>query len=258
MEFEDREDAKLWIIENQLARRDLTDTERKYCIGKVYNARLERNKNKHKYEGEGRIREQLAEEVGKSPATIFRLGEMAEALDTLGEVDKEIKDKILNEEIKPTYQEIKDIASEPMRSGRNKKVKAILNKTPATVSLGGDDDPAKVYDGLGNVVTDVKYHEVFVEIVTFNEILRDLRGCESRIKRLAGTAGGVALHVEELTLTRIKSELDCRIPWCVCMTCKGQKTVVVNDKRNECPSCGGLGFLTKFNYERLQNKGKKK
>lgn len=258
MEFADRDEAERWIIENQLSRRDLKDTEHKYLIGKLYNSRVEENLKKPREE-QTRVHEEMAEETGKSRTTITRLGEFAEVLDDVGEINKDLKDAVLDEKVKVTVEDIKEVVNQPTKRGRQKKAKAILNGKNKTVSLGGDDEPTKVYDGLGNVVENLAYHEVFVEIETFNEILRDLRGCEAKMKRLANTVGGAALHVEELTLTRVKAELDCRIPWTMCMTCKGSKTIMVNgDKRIECPDCGSLGYLTKFNYERKMNKGKKK
>lgn len=257
MEFADREEAMRWIVINQLSRRDLTDTYYAYALGTIYNSKVEENAQKHRSE-QTNVAAEMSEETGKSTPTLYRFGEMAEVLDAIGEINPKLKSAVLDESVDVPLEELKEVIEQPTRRGKKKKAKAILAGPIETVSLGGDDEPPKVYDGLGNVVENVAYHEVFVEIETFNEIIRELRGCEAKMKRLANTVGGAALHVEELTLTRVKSELDCRIPWCICSTCKGSKTIMVNDKRIECPDCASMGFMTKFNYERKINKGKKK
>jgi hypothetical protein len=78
--FETRDQAKCWIIENQLSRRNLTPEQTAYLRG----IRHDLEKDRHQNDADtGRTRERLAKEYGVSPATIRRDAQFAQAVDAL-------------------------------------------------------------------------------------------------------------------------------------------------------------------------------
>jgi len=98
-DFADRETAKLWIINNQLGRRNLTPQQMAYLIGKRYemeksiqggtganqytnNEQTGQNDLSAKLDTADRI----ANETGVSPKTVKRDAEYARAIDTIAEV----------------------------------------------------------------------------------------------------------------------------------------------------------------------------
>ncbi len=118
----DRAAALQWIIDHQLARRNLTDNQRAYYIGKEYLAR----KGSH---GGPRVgvspqagapngatsqterllsdtSETVAAEHDVSPATVHRAAEFAEAVDAIGQDDPEAKEEILAGESGQSRQEV--------------------------------------------------------------------------------------------------------------------------------------------------------
>lgn len=102
-----REATIEWIVDNQLSRRNLTDEQRAYFIGKKY---LERKKAQGRPSGNlpsgekmgqtepisGNTAQEVATETGSSPSTVKRNAEFAEAVDAIGEASPAAKDAILN------------------------------------------------------------------------------------------------------------------------------------------------------------------
>ena len=250
LEFETREEVEQWIYLNQLARRDLTDKERRYYLGKLYKTLKEENAATGKKKN---VLKNLAEESGSSTATIQRAEEFADLIDKVGEVSPELKAKVLSKEVVVPPEQLQEVVDLPPREAQ-RRTKALI----AGTTTEPEEAEQVVRDSLGNVVTNVAFHEIFTDVELFHEILRDIKGIEGKIRRLCKSAGGFGIHEDEMKLTRIKDELDNRIPWCICSTCKGHKTVMVNDtKLVECPECAGFGVLTKFSYQRRENKKKK-
>lgn len=120
-EFADLEEAIDWINRNQLGRRNLTDEQRKYLIGKIYN----QQKKKHGGQGGNRYTgkisviesaqiehflntdngkqktaEKLSNIVEYAPSTIRRCSNFAEAVEKVKEISPVAAQKILQGEIK--------------------------------------------------------------------------------------------------------------------------------------------------------------
>jgi hypothetical protein len=125
-EFETREDVIDWIINNQLGRRNITDLQKSYLRGLQY----EREKKKigaNQYSGEGSDKmsepkgetaKRLAEQHKVDTRTIYRDGEFAQAVNDIGEtVGEDVKQKILNKEIKTTKNDILKIVKETPKEG---------------------------------------------------------------------------------------------------------------------------------------------
>ena len=131
MQFESDIDAEIWIRGNQSARRNFTDEQRAYNIGKLY----ELNKKKQGGTGANQYTEQrgqsvlsakTAEDIGKqfniSGKTVKRFGQYSKAVDSL----PEIKDKVLSGKIKATHEDIEKLSKyepEKQRSVVEKVVK---------------------------------------------------------------------------------------------------------------------------------------
>ena len=139
MQFADRWAAFEWMYKNQLGRRNLTDEQRTYMIGKMYEARKksvgapEGNANAKKqmlqnanivFSGEKsksqnsnlksggrtpRTDEIIGEELGVNHATVHRAYKFAQGVDALKEVNPEAADKVLRGEANVTKAGVRTI-----------------------------------------------------------------------------------------------------------------------------------------------------
>ncbi|MCU0440402.1 MAG: hypothetical protein MUC49_21125 [Raineya sp.] len=105
-EFSDLDAVKDWMISNQLGRRNLSELQKSYLRGLQYNREkkgLGGDRKGEKSKGHFDLlttAEKLAEEHKVSEKTIKRDEKFAIGLDKLTDGNKELKDKILNKEIK--------------------------------------------------------------------------------------------------------------------------------------------------------------
>lgn len=96
-EFEDRAAAINWIIENQLARRNATEEQKRYLRGKRYLAEKgPQHRPAGKTTAKGRTGERLAAEHGVNETTIRKDAAYAKAVDKLAEDAPEVKSQILS------------------------------------------------------------------------------------------------------------------------------------------------------------------
>lgn len=155
-----RDEAKDWIINNQLARRNLTDEQKSYLRGKRYeqekkkdgppagNTNYSGSKSQGSQRGNldktnGKTVTRVAVESGVSPQTIIRDEAKAKAVDKLAKHGGQAaRDAILSGNVKFTVDDAKAIndlpapeavkVAEAIASGSTKKVADVLNKsTPA-------------------------------------------------------------------------------------------------------------------------------
>lgn len=122
-EFADRYEAIAWICKNQLGRRNLTFEQKKYLIGKQYEA----EKASHGGErcnqytnlascqvdnlpNKERTCERIAKENGISSRSVCRAEAFSKAVDIADEIEPGIRDEILAGRIKPTEKEIHALA----------------------------------------------------------------------------------------------------------------------------------------------------
>ena len=106
-EFADRDAAKIWIVTNQLGRRNLTTESRNYLIGKLYSEMKKQHGGERKASGQNvhlTTHEIIAEQFKVSPKTVQRAEIYAKDLDTLS---PETRKGVLNREIK-----LKDVRTE--------------------------------------------------------------------------------------------------------------------------------------------------
>ena len=126
-EFTDRYEVIAWICKNQLGRRNLTPAQRKYLIGKQYEAEkashggdrdTERNcsgkftasgQNDH-LRSQDKASERIAREIGNSERYVRRAEEFARGLDAAEEVSPGIKQEVFSGALKTTDSDVAAIA----------------------------------------------------------------------------------------------------------------------------------------------------
>ena len=124
-EFACDDEVVIWICNNQLGRRNITDSHREYLVGKRYDA----EKNMHggdrksantKSSGQNdhlishkKTREKIAEETGLTDTGVRRADEFARGVDIADEICPGTKGKILSEELTPRKKDIRAISKLP-------------------------------------------------------------------------------------------------------------------------------------------------
>lgn len=124
--FSDRYEAIAWICKNQLGRRNLTPAQRKYLIGKQYEAEKASHGAKDGFRGNqyqglvssqngnlpnhSKTCERIAIENGISKNTVLRDESFSKAVDIADEIEPGIRDEILAGKIKPTEKDVHALA----------------------------------------------------------------------------------------------------------------------------------------------------
>jgi len=108
-EFPDLDAVKKYMIVNQLARRNLTNQDRQYLMGTLYNT--EKQSEKRTNQGGERTSAKIAEKFGVGEKTVRRSGEYAEGIDLLAKAAP----------IKATSNIVKDVADRLKRIQERKK-----------------------------------------------------------------------------------------------------------------------------------------
>lgn len=124
-EFASRYEAIIWICKNQLGRRNLTPEQKKYLIGKQYEAEKCANGGDRKSPaaksgsqignliGNPKTCKRIATENGVSKNTVIRAEEFAKGIDAAEEAVPGTRQKVLSGEVKPTAAEIASVARAP-------------------------------------------------------------------------------------------------------------------------------------------------
>jgi hypothetical protein len=156
MDFPDKWAAFEWMYKNQLGRRNLTDEQRIYTIGKMYEARKKSSggqignnnaikrdaqsgqlvsttdKEKHGVSGE------LAVELNIGRNTVRRAEKFAKGVDALREVSPEAAEKVLSGKANVTKKDVQSISKMPPKAVES-AAKAIVNGKP----IGATEDRPK-------------------------------------------------------------------------------------------------------------------
>lgn len=120
--FDDRFSALAWICKNQLGRRNLTPTQKKYLIGKQYEAEKQRQGTNNQYvqaksessqignfHSSAKTCERIAAENGIGKNSVFRAEAFSKAVDIADEIEPGIRTDILSGSIKATAKDVADI-----------------------------------------------------------------------------------------------------------------------------------------------------
>ena len=124
MEFDSREEVLIWIISNQVSRRNLTPIQLSHFRGLHYNADkklhgghnksgLEKASAQNEHLGSASTARRLAEHYNVSRETIKRNAKLAETLNFIGEISPDIKRKILHGEIHISKSRLEALSSAP-------------------------------------------------------------------------------------------------------------------------------------------------
>ena len=124
-EFAGREEAIVWICKNQLGRRNLTPEQRRYLVGKQYEAEKKAGYNRgNQYTSPDksgcsqfgnsqnqRTCDRIAQENGVSKNTVLRSENFAKEVDIAEEAVPGTREKILSGKVKPTAAELAAVSS---------------------------------------------------------------------------------------------------------------------------------------------------
>ena len=169
-EFDSREEALIWIITNQVTRRNLTPKQLSYYRGLHYRAerKIVTNKSgKNQFSDKGEdepqnevqpkklsTAEKLAGQYRVSKATIERDSKLANAIDVIAEISPEAMNKLLSGEVAINKKKL-----ETLTSTANEEIEAIAAEiesgtytrraptAPAHTKAGGSDNPGISING---------------------------------------------------------------------------------------------------------------
>ena len=126
-DFASRYEAIIWICKNQLGRRNLTPEQKKYLVGKQYEAEkalipnekgtnqytsLVGGQNDHQPKNE-KTRARIARETNTTDSFVRRAEGFAKGVDAAEEAVPGTRQKVLSGEVKPTAAEIASVARAP-------------------------------------------------------------------------------------------------------------------------------------------------
>ena len=124
-EFANRYEAIIWICKNQLGRRNLTPEQKKYLIGKQYEAEKlnhggDQKSNLKKSTGQNGqsidkrwTRRRIADENGVNDSFVKRAEQFSKGVDAAEKAVPGTRQKVLSGEVKPTAAEIASVARAP-------------------------------------------------------------------------------------------------------------------------------------------------
>lgn len=123
-DFADRNEAIAWICQNQLGRRNLTPEQKKYLIGKQFEAEKAMRGGNHgnQYTASAKCQvgtlppttdtaERIANENGIGRRSVFRAEAFSKAVDIADEVEPGIRAELLAGEIKATEKDIRELVT---------------------------------------------------------------------------------------------------------------------------------------------------
>lgn len=144
MDFADKWEAFEWMYRKQLGRRNLTDEQKTYMIGKMYEARKKsvggNGSNQHKKEqfhqndeiaikGNNATAKKIAAELGIGKATVERAEKFAKGVDAIKDISPEAAEKVLSGTSTPKKDIADFVKMEPEQKAAT--VEGIISGVPA-------------------------------------------------------------------------------------------------------------------------------
>ncbi len=131
MEFDSRQEAHDWIIRHQLSKRNITEAQRRYLLGKLWNenGRSAGNPQKTSQKPNSATVAELAAEHGVSARTVHNAAEFAEAVDA---VPTPVKSAVLSGEVNGTARDLEALAELPKKQ-QQKAATAIAERKVKSV-----------------------------------------------------------------------------------------------------------------------------
>lgn len=196
--FDNKYEAMSWICNNQLGRRNLTTENKRYLIGKRYDAeKILRHINKE-FRGNQHTkvvtdqndqlptsekksstvtRDRIARETGTSSGYVQRADEFAKGVDAAEEAVPGIKKEILSGKIKKPAKEIAEIAKAPEEERKALTENLLLRKEKTNVPSDVKQNIKSTRAGMRNVDTPVTDESV---LETLNGTIdMFIQNCES-------------------------------------------------------------------------------
>lgn len=166
--FENKYEAISWICDNQLGRRNLTPENKKYLIGKRYEAEKEAHGDVNRCTSKSNLptgqngplgekdnshktRERIAKETGTSSGYVRHAGDFAKGVDAAEEVEPGIKKEILSGKFKKKDKFIAEIAKAPVEERKSLTENLRLTKPNINVSPGVKQNIKSTAVGMRNV-----------------------------------------------------------------------------------------------------------
>ena len=157
-EFANRYEAIVWICKNQLGRRNLTPEQRRYLVGKQYEAEKRAHGGSRKMEeeqpschgdnltGQTKTCERIAQENGVNWRSVIRSEKFARNVDAAEAAVPGTRAKILSGEVKPTAAELAAVSraapeerpalvAELCKPKKEKRIKTETTEPPASVKI---------------------------------------------------------------------------------------------------------------------------
>jgi len=164
MDFPDKWAAFEWMYKNQLGRRNLTNEQKTYMLGKMYEARTKskgRKKNwPHNEVNSQRTAGKIAEELGVGSATVVRAAKFAKGIDALKEISQEAADKVLSGASKAHKCDIRAITDLDDESRQKVSDLILADESPSpAINLNGGStynrEMTKMADEIAQQLADV-------------------------------------------------------------------------------------------------------
>lgn len=143
MEFADKWAAFDWMYKHQLGRRNLTEQQRTYILGKMYEARKhtvgnhnERNEDgtfqcaQNGHIGANRVSDQIADEQGIGKETVKRAEKFSQGIDAIREQEPEVADSILKGELSVKKADVMELSKEKDEPTLREKIEKLKNGEP--------------------------------------------------------------------------------------------------------------------------------
>ena len=139
MQFSDKWEAFDWMYKKQLGRRNLTEEQKTYLLGKLYEARKNvqggdrKSSAQNEHMKTGRTAEIIAAETGVGKETVKRSEHFAQGLDIAEEVVPGFRQEILSGEVKASKSEIAEIRKMKDEEEIKTAIKEIRNPKPKKI-----------------------------------------------------------------------------------------------------------------------------
>ncbi|MBR3556760.1 MAG: hypothetical protein IKN89_12680 [Oscillospiraceae bacterium] len=175
MDFPDRWAAFDWMYRKPLGRRNLTEEQRAYMIGKMYDARKHGvggqtgNSNARKRTGHGdpivssadapgRTDEEIGAEQGIGSRTVRRANEFSQGVDALREVSPDAAEKVLTGEAEVPWRDIRAIPKlepEMVKELADSIVSGESSHRQIKMPRGGTKEQRKAYEEIAEIERDM-------------------------------------------------------------------------------------------------------
>lgn len=264
MEFASRNAALQWVIDQQLAKRNLTPEQYAYYRGKRYLAEKEDHGGDRKSEEKAntvgkkssaqnahlKTAEKIATETGVNPATVRRDAEYAEAIDGIGEVSSDARQAILAGDVKSTRKDTEALAELPPAK-RRKAAKAIADGKAdsvkeAVAAVTKEEDKGEAWeddestDYVGKPLPK-RVQPAFANVKRLRKLCASINAAVRELEAVCQLPGGEYVHEQSAraSLRNAKEAVFRSFPHAVCPSCRGKG----------CEPCRETGWLTKLAYD---------